>query len=53
MEKIWDDANDSNIKDLVKDLKSYDCRLILSSKNTSFWMKARFTMVTSTVLVAT
>ena len=32
-EKIWDDANDTKLKGLVKDLKSLYCRLIICTKN--------------------
>ena len=51
--KIQYDANNANIKGLVKYLKAPDRRLILRAKNTSSWMTVRSTMVTITVLGAT
>ena len=51
--KMRDDANNSKLKELVKDLEAYDRRLILRAKNTGSWLNFWGTMVTGTVLVAT
>ena len=51
--KIWDDNNDSKLKDLITDLDSSDWRIILCTKNTGAWLNVQGNTVTGTVLVAT
>ena len=51
--KIRDDANNTKLGVVVKNLKAPDRRLILHAKHTGSWMTIKGTMVTGTVLCAT
>ena len=51
-QKIWDDTNKANPKELVEDFKASDLRLILRAKKKGSWLNACDTTVNGTVLAA-
>ena len=51
-QKIWDDANDSKLKGLFKDLEEPDQHIVLRSKNTGSWLTVRGATVTGILLLA-
>ena len=48
-QKNWDEANKTTLKNLVRDLKGTDQRLIIRAKNTGAWLSVRGTTVSVTL----
>ena len=51
-QKNWDEANKTTLKNLVRDLKGTDQRLIIRAKNTGAWLSVHSTTVSGTVFSA-
>ena len=43
-QKIWDDANNAKLKEIVDIIKATDCRLIIRARNTGSWLTIRGTI---------
>ena len=50
--KNWDEANDSKLKGLVRDLIGTDRRIILRAKITGYWMNIQGNILAGIVLLA-
>ena len=52
-QQIWDDAKETKLKGLVKDLEETERCLIIHAKNAGSWLTVLGTTVSDTVILAT